>query len=83
MVCNPAEALQRELRVALSTRPRETTTPESITNKVNIWRNVFKNQGPHHSNIRLVDTTNINEAKMIEQIGMDILDTLEQKSKKP
>lgn len=83
MVCDPKEALDREMRIAISSRPRETTTFESISNKVNIWRNVYRDRHLHNKNLKLIDTTKINEAEMIDTLGMDILETLESKIQKP
>lgn len=81
MICDPEVALKRQLRRAISSRPRETTTHESIENKIKIWREVFELQSSIHNSIRLVDTTSLSEIEMIDQVGMDILDTLEKKSK--
>lgn len=80
MLCEPEEALRRQLRLSISSRPRETTTHESIKNIVAIWKRVFKNQGIHYHNMKIVDTTNISEEEMIDQMSMNILDTLEAKS---
>ncbi|MDO8496664.1 MAG: hypothetical protein Q7S43_04435 [bacterium] len=80
MVCDPQVALERELRVALSKKPRETTTQASIENKIKIWRRVHSFQSGFHSNIRLVNTTNMTEQEMVEYIANDILTTLEAKS---
>lgn len=80
MVCDPKTALERELRVALSKRPRETTTHASIESKVNIWRNVHNLQSGFHPNIRLINTTKMSEQEMVEYIANDILTTLEIKS---
>lgn len=82
MVCDSKVAMERELRIALSKRPRETTNPASIDNKVTIWKRAYGILHSFHPNIRLVDTTHLNEAEMVENIAMDILNVLEAKSKK-
>ena len=80
MICQAETALKRQLRVAISARPRETTTIESISNKTTIWRRVYGIQHAFHPHIRLVDTTSLTELEMIDHIGMDILTTLQAKT---
>jgi thymidylate kinase len=81
MICDPKVALERELRVAVSKRPRETTNPTSIEQKIKIWRNAYSIQSSFHPNIRLINTTNLSEQAMVDYFTNDILTVLELKSK--
>ncbi len=82
MICDSQVAIEREMRVALSRRPRETTTPASIESKVKLWQKVYKLLHPVHPNVRLVNTTEMNEQEMIEFVANDVLTVLEAKSKR-
>lgn len=81
MFCEPEAALQRELRVAISKRPRETTTQASIEQKIKIWRQAHGLQSSFCPSIRLVNTTHMGEQEMVDYFTNDILTTLEAKSK--
>lgn len=80
MICEPEVALKRELRIAISKRPRETTNPASIEQKVRIWKNAYEVHKSTHLNVRLVNTTNMDEQEMVDYFTNDILTVLEAKS---
>lgn len=80
MVCDPKVAMTRQLRVAISKRPRETTNPTSIEEKIKIWRQAHSLHLVSHSNVRLVDTTSMTEQEMVDYFTNDILTILEAKS---
>ncbi|KKT80969.1 MAG: hypothetical protein A3B99_01470 [Candidatus Yanofskybacteria bacterium RIFCSPHIGHO2_02_FULL_44_12b] len=82
LVCEAETALQRELRVAIDDSPRETTNLESMKRLERIWRNAQVQVSTLHPNVRLIDTTNMTEVQMIKIIAADLLNTLEQKTKK-
>ncbi len=81
VICAAEKAYNREMRVALSHRPRETTNLASIENKVNIWSKIYSEHSQLNPNLRLVNTTNMAEQEMVDYVANDILTTLEQKSK--
>jgi thymidylate kinase len=83
MVCDPKKAMERELKIALSSKLGETTNPATIETLVRRYKEAHKNLSLSHPQIRLIDTTDIGEQEMIESIAMDILNILEEKSKKP
>lgn len=80
MICDPKIALERELRIAVSRRPRETTTQASIEQKIRIWKTAYELYSEKHPRIRLVDTTHMDEQAMVDFFTNDILTVLEEKS---
>jgi thymidylate kinase len=81
MVAESKSAMRRELKIALSSKLGETTNPKTIRTLVRRYRNAYKELSPDYPQLRLLDTTRLNEKTMVERIAMDILKTLEQKSK--
>ncbi len=81
LVCDPEMSMKRELKDAISNEVRETTNIESIKMLDGIWRKAYDIQHSFHTNIRLIDTTNITVAEMTRMVSKDILDTMERKSK--
>lgn len=81
IICDPEVALKRELRIAVSRRPRETTNPASIGQKVVIWKKAYEVNAKKYPNVRLVDTTDMDEQEMVNYFTNDILTVLEEKSK--
>lgn len=82
MVCEPEEALKRELRIALSQKLGETTNPATIKTLVERYRAAYETLSPKNRQLHLVDTTNINEQMMVEIIAREILDIFEKKAEK-
>lgn len=80
MVCDPDEALRRELRIALSQKLGETTNPETIKTLVKRYKSAHEILSPQYKQLRLMDTTDINEQLMVETIAMQILEIFEQKA---
>ena len=81
MICNPKEALKRELRIALSQKLGETTNPATIETLVKRYKSAYEILSPEHKQLRLMDTTRVNEQVMIETIAQEILNIFEQKAK--
>jgi len=81
MICDSEVAMKRQLRIAISKRPRETTNPISIEQKAKIWQQAHNIHSSFHTNIRLVNTTNMDEQEMVDYFTNDILTALEAKSK--
>ena len=81
MVCDPKMAMDRELKIALSSKLGETTNPTTIETLVKRYREAHKTLSLSHNQIRLIDTTNMDEQEMVENIATDVLNTLEAKSK--
>ncbi|MBI2064780.1 MAG: hypothetical protein HYT62_01860 [Candidatus Yanofskybacteria bacterium] len=81
MICDPEVAMKRQLRIAISKRPRETTNPASIEQKNKIWQRAHSFHSAFRTNIRLVNTTNMGEQEMVDYFTNDILTVLESKSK--
>ncbi len=82
MICDPEEALKRELRIALSQKLGETTNPETIKNLVKRYKSAYEILSPEYKQLRLMDTTGIDEQIMIETIAREILNVFEKKAKK-
>lgn len=82
MICDPEEALKRELRIALSQKLGETTNPETIKTLVKRYKSAYEILSPEYKQLRLMDTTGVGEQVMIETIAREILNVFEKKAKK-
>jgi len=81
MTCDAKEAMRRELRIALSQKLGETTNPKTVETLVARYRSAYQILSPHHKQLHLIDTTNVNEQNMIEVIATKTLEILEQKTR--
>jgi thymidylate kinase len=79
MTCDAEKAMEREMRIALSSKLGETTNPETIKKLINRCKKTFTVLSPSHPQLRIFDTTNMDEQEMIQNIANDILQTLESK----
>lgn len=80
MVCDPEEAVKRELRVALSQKLGETTNAKTVTTLVARYRSTYESLSPEYTQIRLMDTTRISEQVMVETIAREVLNIFEKKA---
>ena len=81
MVSDPKIAMERELRIALSSKLGETTNPKTIQTLVERYKTAYTQLSPQYPQLQLLDTTKLSEQKMVEKIATNILNILEQKSK--
>ncbi|MBI2635196.1 MAG: hypothetical protein HYW79_01475 [Parcubacteria group bacterium] len=81
LICDPEVAMKRELRIALSQKLGDTTNPKTIETLVSRYRSAFEILSPEYKQLRLMDTTNIDEQVMIETIAQEILNIFEKKTK--
>lgn len=81
MVCDPEEAMRREMRIALSEKMGETSNPQTIEKLVGRFRRAYEVLHPDHPNLFLFDTTHLAEQTMVETIAAHTLQLLEQKAK--
>jgi thymidylate kinase len=81
VVCDPKIAMERELRVSILKKDREMTNPKSIANLVARYRDAFSLLSTNHPQLKLIDTSEMDEQAMVEQVALDILNVLEAKSK--
>ena len=81
MICEPDKAMQRENRIALSDKVRPYTNPATIKTLVERYKKAYEVLSPQHPQISLIDTTNLDEQTMVQTIALDILNTLEDKTK--
>jgi len=79
VVCDPQEAMRRELRIALSQKLGETSNPETIKRLVERYNVAYTKLSSVHSNLFLLDTTLLNEQEMVSKIADHVLSTLEAK----
>lgn len=77
MICDPEIAMQREQRIALSTKLGETTNPETIRKLVERYKKAHEELSPLHPQIHLIDTTHMQEGEMVEMIAQKTLDAME------
>lgn len=80
MVCDPKEAMKRELRIALSQKLGETTNPATIDTLVKRYKSAYEILSTEYKQLRLMDTTNIDEHVMVETIAQEILNIFERKA---
>lgn len=80
MICEPQEAMKRELKIALSKKLGETTNPETIGMLVDRYRRAFGNLKNRFPQLTLFDTTRLDENVMIQQVATQILDIMERKA---
>ncbi|MFA6364847.1 MAG: AAA family ATPase [Candidatus Paceibacterota bacterium] len=80
MVCNPEDAMQRELRIALSQKAGETSNPKTIATLVSRYEAAYKVLSPTNPNLHLLNTTTLGEQEMVSTIAEQILSTLEAKN---
>lgn len=81
MVCQPEEAVRRELRIALSKRLGETTRPASVAKLIARYTEAYGRLKGDHPQLQLVDTTALNEQQMIDLIATQTLDAMDAKVK--
>ncbi|RJQ29628.1 hypothetical protein C4565_01885 [Candidatus Parcubacteria bacterium] len=80
MICDPEEAMRRELRIALSKKTGETSNPKTITTLVERYKTAYTTLSPTHENLYLFNTTKLGEQEMVSAIAEQILETLEKKN---
>ena len=83
MICDPDEAMHRELRIALSQKLGETTNPETIRKLVNRYQRAYETLRPAYPQLHLIDTAKLSEQEMVTTIANKTFDILEQKIKTP
>lgn len=81
MICDPAVAMIRELRIALSRKLGETTNPKTITTLVERYKKAYEILSPKYKQLNLIDTANLNEQEMVKRIAVHILNTFEAKAR--
>ncbi|OGF62803.1 hypothetical protein A2662_02745 [Candidatus Giovannonibacteria bacterium RIFCSPHIGHO2_01_FULL_45_33] len=81
MVCDPKIAMEREQRIALTKKLGETTNPKNVEILVNRYKKAYDVLSPTHKQLRLLDTTKMEEKKMVEMIAEQVLNVLQEKAK--
>lgn len=80
MICDTKVAMQRELRIALSQKLGETTNPKTVESLVKRYKTAFRNLAPRYGQIHLLDTTKMDEQKMVEAVAVKVLEVMEKKA---
>lgn len=80
MTCEPEKAMERELRIALSRKLGETTNPETIRKLIARCHKVYCSLSPLYPQLRIFDTTKMEEPEMVRTVAEDILLTLHKKA---
>ncbi|MDO8452114.1 MAG: AAA family ATPase, partial [bacterium] len=81
MVCDPEEAMRRELRIALSQKLGETTNPKTVQTLFDRYVRAYAILSPQYPQLTLINTTKLNEQTMVEMIANQTLDIFEAKIK--
>lgn len=76
MTCEAETAMERELRIALSSKLGETTNPETIKKLIARCNRTFQTLSSKRPELRIFDTTKMNEQEMVQKIAEDILSSL-------
>ncbi len=82
MTADPMVAMERELKIALSKEPGETTNPKTVATLVTRFKKVYEVLSPQYPQLHLIDTTDLGEQEMVEYIAKHVLDSLEKKIQK-
>ncbi len=82
MVCDPAQAMERELKIALSKKLGETTNPETIKVLVERYHRAYRQLKGKYPQLFLINTSVMEEKTMVEQIAKHVLDIFEKKTAK-
>ncbi len=81
MISDPSVAMDREMRIALSTKLGETSNPKTIETLVDRYKAAYKRLSPDHPQLKLLDTTSMNEQTMVKLIADQVLNALVEKTK--
>lgn len=81
LICDPDMAAERELRIALSRKLGETTSPQTVRTLVERYLGAYRVLSLTYKQLFLVDTTYMNEVDMIKHIATQTLNVLVEKSK--
>ena len=73
MVCDPEIAVQREHRIALNRKLGKTTNPKTLKMLGARYREAYQNLKAWHPQLRLYDSTRINERTMVKEIAQDLM----------
>lgn len=79
MTCSPEKAMERELRIALSKKQGETTNPKTIERLISRCHRAYSALSPTCPQLRMLDTTELEEQEMVQKVATEILLTLEKK----
>ncbi|MDE2001499.1 MAG: hypothetical protein KGI60_02950 [Patescibacteria group bacterium] len=80
MISSPEVAMQRELKIALSSKLGETTNPATVKTLVDRYMAAYTQLSPRFPQLRLMDTTHLGEQEMVAQVATEILDAMESKA---
>lgn len=81
MVCDSEIAMEREMKIALSSKTGETSNPKTMQTLAKRYLDAYKTLKPDHPQLQLVDTTNLEEGAMVQMIATQTLDLLLKKIK--
>ena len=81
MVSDPKVAMDREMRIALSSKVGETTNPDAIATLARRYKDAYQILMPTYPQLHLLDTTKLTEYEMVHQIATTVLNLLEDKTK--
>lgn len=81
LISDPKVAMERELRIALSSKLGETTNPKTVATLVERYTNAFRTLSPQYPQLRLLDTSALDEYTMVSKIANLLLDMLIAKTK--
>ena len=68
--------MKRELKLALTQKLGETTNPKTVQTLNERYQKVYQLLAPAYPQLRLIDTTNLDEKTMVETIADNILKSL-------
>jgi len=76
VLCEADEAVRRGQRIAASDNLGASSNPESIRKSVERHRKMYAELSPRYPQLRLVDTTNLDEKAMVEHIATTTMEAL-------
>ncbi len=78
--CEPEVALARELRASPSGQVGNSTTPEIIKAMIEMYKKAHSELHPRFPQVKMFDTTKLDEQAMVHAVQTDILEVLSQKA---
>lgn len=82
VTCDAEVAMQREMKIALSSKLGETSNPETMRTLAKRYDDAYAILKPDYNQLQLINTTNLPEDEMVQMIARNTLDILEGKIKR-
>lgn len=79
VTCDAEVAIEREMKIALSSKTGETSNPETMRALAKRYQSAFQELKTQYKQLKLIDTTYMPENKMVQLVAAETLKLLEKK----